>query len=574
MQTPLTLTLLAAPLIPFSSGPAMCAPTWVPGPSQDDDDEAHKGIFEHALFGRMKLERVGQCEPFTLLLEPPRRPNPQHAATVEALFAPWLAKLGEVFRESYVLPNRLERDQGPPAIALIVCGQIPTYRNAQRYEAHPTHLSEHVVWVDDPGVLVTRWDASLRAVPDHVLRQPVLRRAVEALLAAYHTGEGWAPRERWVVEGLADYLSAMGPDSAPSDLSHPAPQPATLERMRTFLGSPEAREALLLPLAELMTSADERERAGIVIKRGMRVGVRLDDDAALELYRDQAALWIHFLHRGRGGTYLRSFQSYLAKVLRDNGGPDELRKSLGLADLAQLEGEFLAHLNQLVGGNLIPSTLVEVPELGQTVTGGLLLPPADDEARLALALGTASLGDLERALLLLEAILSNAQDAAARERAAQERDRMLAVRDARDAFLGSLVGGARRLRLTVRGSSVPTLVTGYAQGVLRFEKNRAGIKSLPVTQLAPRDLARSIGSLARSLEPSWFVPYLLLLDGDEDWDKKLDRGASGAAALSRAVSQGMPRLVHEGGALARLGVLARTPLPGAPFQAEEVLASI
>ena len=115
---------------------------------------------------------------------------------------------------------------------------------------------------------------------------------------------------------------------------------------------------------------------------------------------------------------------------------------------------------------------------------------------------------------------------------------------------------------------------GYANGVLRFEKNKAGIESMPVAQLDPGDLARSIGSLAKKLEPSWFVPYLLLLDGDEDWDKKLDRGDTGAQALSLAVSQGMPRLLREGSAVASLGVLARTPLPGAPFEAEALLADM
>lgn len=528
--------------------------------AQAPDQEAIEDrLAEHALFSRLELTRTGETGPHVaLLVEAPRRPSDTHLAAVEELFAPWLARLDQVLVASYVTPNTLEREDGS-ALGVVVCANTPTFRNVERYQETRDHLSARCPWIADPGVVVTLWNERMARVPAHEVREPLLRRVVARLLATYHRGEGDLPAERWVVEGLGGYLSACGEEATPDDLAHPPAHAGALARTLPRLAG-EGPE-LVLPIEVLVASSDRRARGQAVLD----AGASLPAEEIEQLFRDQAALWVHFLERGEGGRFLAGWRHYVAKVLHDNGSARELANTLG-AGLEELNLGFRRHLEGLAGGagRGGPVTIDE----GAVLHEGLVQPALEVEAVLADTLGRAALGDLEAALAFTEAGM-RALGGEERGRVAAERDRLRDLRATRDAYLAALVEEKDRLRWTdAAGERHSARVTGREDGVLLLEEG----ERRPVSSLGAEDLARSMGRDVAEYGPAWVDAYLDLLAGDERWDRGLDTGSPEGAAL--AADEALPGLVAEGRRRARLARLARTPLPEKPAEVRARLAEI
>lgn len=564
MSRPLPLALLAA----VATAPLSAAPQ-EPLPS---------ALRDHALLGRLSLHPAGDYTPFFLYLEEPPTPDPEHLATVQALYGPWLQELGTLFLEEFVVPGSLRLDEDP-LLPVVVLSKGATFQNAKRYEEEPSHLSSRVLVLGAAGnaagtqwALVTQWDSSLSRVPDAQLRTPVLYRAVETLIAAHHRGVRRLPVESWVVEGLAGYLSGNEEGMEPDDLEKPPVPPGPMTRLKVHLEDPDRRAALILSLEELATTHGSNQRFSLLRRRAASVDVELGLEEALQIVRDQAALWMHFLDRGDRGRRSEGLRRYVARVLRDEGSLAELAATFGVDDLAELDVAFSAHLDLLLGGGDVASA-VPVVEEGQVFVEDLITGEHTTEERIAAALGRAARGNLTVALQRLEAALAGTETPEERERLTAELERVRVALEARESFLASLVEDKRKLRLTVGGESVVADVEAYEGGVATLRSNKAELASVAADELAAGDLARSMGNDASKHGPQWLAPYLLLLAEDPQWDRKLDVDDPAGAALA-AAAPALASLVHEGVANAELGAIARTPLPGAPFEADAAIARV
>jgi hypothetical protein len=526
----------------------------------------------HALFSRLALAPVGDCGPnLRLLVEAPRRPSETHVPRVEAMFAPWLAQLDQVFIASYITPAGLERRTDVPELGVVILSNISTLTNAKRYEEHPDYRSESCLYIEDPGVVVGLWNERMARVPVDVVRRPVIERVVEGLLASYYRGAGRLPKERWVVEGLAGYYAGNGAEAEPEDLVHPTASAGPLERTLAWLASPKT-ESLLLPLELIASSHEDNVREQVGRSRARLAGSDLTRPQVHQLFRDQATLWVHFMERGDGGRFLVAWHQYVAKVLHDSGSPEELALTLGLS-LEELDHAFRLHLEVLAGGEEpTGSGGPVVVDEGPILHEGLALPAEDTESVLADALGRASRGKLELALAFTEAGLRSLRGDG-RGAVAAERDRLRTVREARDTYLAALPGSKLRLRwTTTTGERASARVTALADGVLTLDENKYKVASVRVDELSAMDLANSMGSKAPKYGPAWVRPYLLMLAGEKRWDKKLDKNDPDGAALAAAAD--LPRLAREGWVRATLADLARAPLPSKPAEVRATLAQI
>jgi hypothetical protein len=542
----------------------LCLP--LANPSQDT-------LEEHALFSRLTLEQVPCHRAIRLLVQAPRREDAEHMASVTELYAPWLAAAASAIDNEYGIPNRLESQAKLP-LDVVVLGSIPSYKNAQRYVPHPTDDHEWAAFVEPPGIVTTRWDRSLRRVPGWELRVPILRLATRELLRAYQAVE--APLEPWLLAGIPAFIVNHGPDATPADLAHPAPWAAALERLRSVLDSEERRQAFLIPLSELIDCPGPEQAAELGQKHARLADLKLQhhpyDLPGSEVFAEQASLWIHFFHQGRAGRYQETFRQYVAKALYGNGGSEGLALTLGVDSLDELDTPFLVHMNLLLGGNLIALPEIELAARAKIHHAGIVPEGLGRDGLRVAALARAVGGDLEGAIMELEKASMESTDAALRSSLLNEQFRLVQAQNLRRKFIVSLLGSTRKLRLTRGEETVSVVLADLVDDVLYFKPHRTDLEQLPMGQVLPGDVVRSMGSRAAQYGPGWVTPYLALLDRDERWDRKFDREADGAAALEQALQEGLAERIQAAHLHAHLRILACTPAPTAPFEAQALLA--
>ena len=529
-------------------------------------------LAEHALFSRLTLEEVPCHGSVRLLLQAPRRADPEHTASVTELYGPWIEAAASAIENEYGIPNRLQSQAKEP-LDVVVLGSSPSYKNAQRYVPHPTDDYEKAVFVEPPGIVTTRWDRSLKRAPAHELRIPTLRLATRELLKAYQAVD--TPLEPWLLAGIPAFIANHGPDATPQDLAHPAPWAAALDRLRALVDNEERREKFLIPLAELIDCPGPKEAAELGRKHAqladVKIGYHPYDLPGSGIFTEQAALWIHFFHQGRAGRYQEPFRHYVAKALHASGGSEGLILTLGLNQLDELETPFLAHMDMLMGGNMIALPEIELAPRAKIHHEGIIPERIGLDALRIAALALAVDGDLEGAIMELEKAALESTDPALRKGLLEEQMRLMQAQDMRRKFIASLLESSQKLRLTRGEESVSVVLADVSDDTLHFKPSRTDIKQLPIGQLVPGDVVRSMGNRAGDYGPGWVAAYLALLDQDERWDRKFDREAEGAAELEQAIEEGLTERIQAAHLQAHLHTLASTAAPTAPFEAEALL---
>ncbi|MCP3914215.1 MAG: hypothetical protein GY711_01530 [bacterium] len=546
-----------------------------PTPPPPQETELEKALRTHALLGRLKTEHGAECPPFLFVVERPRRDEPGRLEQVSETFAPWLQKLGEVFQREFVLYNKLEPLAKPDPLPVYLLASPAGMRNAVRYEKERGRFGERVIFLDEPGVLVTYFDANLARIPKNVLRHPLLVAAATRLIETNHRAEGAGPSETWMVRGLARYLASHGPETTPADMDDPPFDAEALKTLRPFLGDLDTRATFVVPLAELVDARTADARKSLVRQRAMDASLPLPSfEDVEELLDAQSALWLHFLFRGRGSRYRAATQRYVAKVLHGKGGAAELAATLGAAT-TKLDAEFLSYIDNLAGGGVVagaaPSVRRKRESEAAIVHGEVGVPIDTDEQFLAMALARARAGQVENAVMTLEDGLE-LLDTGDRDRLARELERLRAVSEARDKYLTDVAERRGKLRLERDGKRLTVQVAALEDGMLRLNDNDAGLTDLPVSRITALELARNMGKKAADYGPAWISAYALLLAGEKRWDKKLEGVADDAGVRSDGTE--ITRLVGTGIALTRLDDLSRRPVPIDAADADEMASVI
>ncbi|MDF1836570.1 MAG: hypothetical protein P1V35_01760 [Planctomycetota bacterium] len=128
-------------------------------------------------------------------------------------------------------------------------------------------------------------------------------------------------------------------------------------------------------------------------------------------------------------------------------------------------------------------------------------------AKLAGALHSASLGDVEGAVAKLDAALAEANEGLA-ERLTLEKQRVLEFGKARDAWLAELHRKGKKLRVPVEGKYAAMKIGSIADGEIVFSKARKGIDRWPLAALTPEIMLTNLGKKIKTVEPAWLGAYL------------------------------------------------------------------
>ena len=523
--------------------------------------ELAEKIAGHAFLGRSKYEVDTERVPFVVWIEKPRGEAPGHVETVGRVHAKALGAMGAAIDRVLVEPAKLKLAEGRDGLQnVFVFSSQAAYVNGARYGDPKGRNAPFATTIPDLDLVVGYLDPELGEEEGALFA--LLQESAMRLLED-RIGGSKALKDRWLLEGLASYF-ANAASRGMSDASLVPPGEQALHLIRELSSDPETQEARLLPVDKLLEAVDERILLYIYRTRASESLTRPPNVLEVhEAYRAQSAMFVHFLMHGQGSRYRDGLRKYATRAFAGEGSPDALKSALGIDDLNALDKQFQEFLDLVAGGgssDSLSTSMARALEATATNHPSVLPQPASPGEWLAYALGRARQGALGSALNALEAgIGSAAGDELARLE--REKARLTALRDARDAYLASLVGTKTRLRLELEGEKLTSVVTGIAEGTIQFGKNKYGVETLPVDALRPGDIASNLGRKAAEFGAAWIPSYAQLLEGEKRWDKDLDAESEDGKALAADGASGYEESFTVGDGMAALAALALAPHP-------------
>jgi hypothetical protein len=393
---------------------------------------------------------------------------------------------------------------------------------------------------------------------------------VRQLLAAHNAAGKDAPPQTWIVEGLSDYLARHAGDD-PKVLDQRRASPRQLEVLARASQSAQQRDVYLLPLVELASTRGVDQVWGWMNKRADALGVQLDANQMWPAFHAQATLWMHYLHEGEEGKHKPALMKFLTSALGGNGGVEALRGAFEGVALNDLDRPFYrwvyakfeaTHAGEKLDRKWIdelflPRAAGAVASAAAAFDLGELRPERHDVAAAHGALLQAvRRGELDVALKQLGELEQRGRDGPFGRRLASDVERVKRLIALRDAYLADLVTSGGKLECEFEGKKLSAKVVRVETGIVALGENRQKIASLPVSALAPLDVARGASKALAESPDGWIRGYAYVLAGDARWKSVLKGDAPEVAALKSDAQEWYPRLLQIGDAAQRLTTLA------------------
>lgn len=541
----------------------------------------------HRNLARLTLHEVADTEPFHVVAEVEGLGDAAQLAQVGALYGGWLPRLARLLDQEVWRPLGLSPT---PAVDVAVVARHSRFFGTLQTLRQRREDWLGVAWFDDPGILITYHDPRFPRAPGHE-REPVLRAVAERALLS-RCAAGPEPPGLWALQGLAGALASHDATRGVDEQGAPGPPDQALAILERHLLSAKRRGAFVLPLATLAETGGAEARHVLLSTRAVEGDARPPEDEveADWTVRAQAELWAHYLAFGPGSDAKAGFVRYLGEVLAGRGSAQALAAALG-RPLESFDAPFLEWVAKVdrarraarrdkegavAGGAGERAERPPGPSAWKVEDArypDLLPAAATEQAQVACALGCAAAGELDRALAFLDAVIAagGGKDAAAP--VAAERERLLALRQAREKLVSALVAGERRLRVVRDGEKVSAPVEGLRDGHLALGRNSASLRFVALEELCAADLLATCGPRLEDYAPPWVEAYLALLCGDPDWRRGLDAASDAGAALARDGAELLASL-EEGRLRQELAELAFAELPGGAAELEALLARV
>jgi len=584
-------------------------------PAEESAWLLQRRLARSSYFSKITLLEDRSVPGLEFLVQRPPKDDPAYAAKLAARHGPWIAKIAEVFDAGYAKPLGLARPTTHSLWSIGILASRGDYHNYWRVHPNPCANEWAACYDTKLGLVVGYEDPFQVGAVAAEARYPLLHAAVREMIFAYTTSRDRRPWAMWVEEGLASYL-AYHEGLTPDCLSERRIRPATLKAIVAYAEDPKLRDAVLHPIAELADLREPEELDRLVEQRCEQAGVVMPSEAdVIGGFYGEAALWIHFLHRGRDGKLREPFLQYLKWALSANGGSDALRVALSEPDLAALDREFFRwvfqeHQRAFPAAKLDPSAIdalflrravavaraTDAPNAaapptssapaGASAAGAgaapapfspavLAIDPSESEARHGLALLQARAGDLEGALAALAAIADSKPAPPEDERVRRDVERVRQLALLRAGFLQSLVASGAKWTVEYEGKKVVASVRKVEGGAVHLAENRQGVQSIPLAALDVVEIARQAGKREQqgNSEP-WARFYAYVLGGDAKWEKLLKADSEGARNLREDAATWLPKTIRTGRAAARVEELARGGIPGTAAAGRAVAETI
>lgn len=561
-------------------------------------------LARHDYFGKVALTEDTSVPGWHLVLQRPPKDDAAYARRIVADYAPWLARITQLFDERVAQPAQLERrsDFGAAGLAVLATpGDYATFLQNARALYHSGAAGGYDA---DLRLVVVREDPFTK-VRDRLDRfYPVTRQAVVALFNAHWQGREKIALAPFVIEGYASHL-AFPSGMQPESLGTLQPRATMLKRLATFAGDAELRPRFLYRVDQLADAVSMASLWALEQARANGSPLAVDWPNASRAFFGSAQLWVAFFEEGPGKDRIEGWRKYVRSALNGRGGADMLRASLGDADLVALDREFWTWVldaneaqnpNQKVERSVIEE-IVKVPPRVEAKGGGasasakpgasgaaraapapfdprsLALGSADVEARHGVALVRARAGDLDGAKTALEALAQGADERAALAR--RDVQRVTAAIAFREAFVTSIAKAGSKLPIERDGKKHLLPIARVEAGKVVFGENKAGIAELPLASLDPYELAKQYDKKeALAGVPAWTRAWLYLVADDARWDKLLKDEGDEAKALRADAKGHYAKTLAAGRAGTVLEELATLPLPRTRAEADRVIEGV
>ena len=475
-----------------------------------------KRVAGHPYFSKVTMLKWTKNPPFVFYLERPPKDDKNYERLIVNSYLPFLDRLLKIFEREYATRLKLERRGAAPGFAIAVLnsrGSYGNYAQAVRVDALH-HFRAH--YDHKLQLAVTYVDAFARGNQRPEERHSVLHEFVHALQHAYNT-TGRMPRSVWFNEGLAEFHSTS--TNSADSLDTPRLNREHLMTLASVLTYSQLN-SLFAPLSDLVAA----ENYADVLKRAKARGA--NTAIALRVFYAQSSAFVEFLRRGDGGKHKTQFLRFTDAIMRGSGGKAGFEKAFGKANLSALEKSFREYLaaeaqtrlRVHIGtpsavvpaevaakfGNLPPPILYDTSELGWR----------DEEigVRVAAARSSCANGNYDAALDLLPA--ANKDTKTDNEALAERvRSRVVAILQMRNALLDKLLTKNLRMAPLVDGKRQGGRLVARKGDELTLVNGKKTFK-LPLSVLAPNNLAKELSKQKLIKRPSWQNAWLSWIGGD------------------------------------------------------------
>jgi len=525
-----------------------------------------KRLRRSKFFQQTELVRIDTFAPYYFFVERPFKRQDEFEERFVHLVAPWVQKLGEVFRATYTEPEKLTQNPKSPCFAVVVLASKGRYSDYSEAVKNPGLYWSEAHYDPDLRLAITYRGESSYAKAAESIRRALLHEFVHALQHAYAKED--LPQEPWLVEGMAEYLSYSTGDQ-PTALAQRNADRGAVEYLTPFT-APPVNDLLLPGIVDLASCRNYGDVVSRARKKLKANNVRaVPDTFILAVHYAHAGLLLHFLHHGEAGKYAAATRRYFALALGGKSGPSTLAEAFEGVDLAKLDAEFLRYVRELYRGYFPDRKLENLPAMEESLSveavaartpfdpSALKPDLSTGEHHLALAIVTARSGAMQAAATSLREWLATGSQEPVRARIEVELARVDAFLGVRERFVQSLIQSKLKVDFEVPEGRLLAVIEGVEGSVLQLGTNRLKLATIDLERLAPTELAdlmrdKKYGALAH-----WAMAYPYVLAGGTSGKLRLFDTSADSRRLEEDTTRDYPARIGRGEALAALDELSR-----------------
>ncbi|MEM8712119.1 MAG: hypothetical protein AAGG01_14310 [Planctomycetota bacterium] len=490
-------------------------------------------IESHPYFSTLAFSRVEADPQYLFLVQVNPKHKPGEPEKIAKSHLAWMKAVEARFVDEVKKPAALDRARGGAPHVVFVLNTQGDYRNFidTSYQSCATYAGACYDSKLSATVLFQRSFGNKAALDAR--RRDQRHAFVHSLQQAWGVSGFKLPGPEWLAEGQAvlhSFASWYGAEASDSE-ELPAWIVKTLVETEQKGGH---KTGALRSVRDLVSA----ERRSAFRRQLGRVGRQYWPYlTSLSL---QCGAFVHFLGRDANSERKKALATFTGHAMRTRGN-GLVAATRAFGDMEALDKEFWAYLHEAyrrAEPSFSPKALAHGSAPGRKPAGtkgasvveaGASAAPFDPtvlairedevDVRFGLALFDARSGELDLAVSNLEAIDPDWADV----RMTRELERIRAFRDARDAFLSHAAETKSKLRVTIDGDKTTLRIKSVENGTLQLEKNKRGLKSIPVSTIDLVELSDAIRKADKTFGSPLALAYAYALAGDDRLETRLRR---------------------------------------------------
>jgi len=249
-----------------------------------------RALASHAYLSKLELQAVEGPAPYLFLFQRVAGSPPTRIPNIVNQLAPALDATLEVFEQRIAKPNELAPRPGHERFVVVVLASRSDLENYQRVVHAPWHMNVWALHDRALNACVVYEDAFAPERASSERARAARHVLLHACQQAWFAGQGGAPLESWLFEGMADALASTG-----ADPSVVRPDPGAMRMLVQDAQDEHRSFANLRTLDELLTLGEASRLASFYRERTPKELEPLDTrDSWWGFYRQASSLFAYF----------------------------------------------------------------------------------------------------------------------------------------------------------------------------------------------------------------------------------------------------------------------------------------